>query len=84
MRPELCPSCAAPSPRARPCDACIALALDVVDPWGTPHPLDLAQLLRALRRAMRHAAPGTVDVMAVGRALRARMARAPQGGAEAA
>lgn len=73
MRPELCPSCAAPSPRARPCASCLALALDVVDPWGAPHPLDLAQLLRALRRAMRGAAPGSVDVVDLARGLVAPM-----------
>jgi hypothetical protein len=69
MRPELCPGCCAPSTRGRPCAACLALALDVADPWGTPHPLDLAQLLRALRRAMRGAAPGSVDVVALVRGM---------------
>ena len=67
-----CPGCAAPCRRGRGCATCEARALDAVDPWRVPHPLDLRGILRAIRRAWKGSGPGTVDPVAVGLGLRAR------------
>jgi hypothetical protein len=65
-----CPGCYILRPRPGPCDRCLGAAVDAADPWASPPPWGLAGLLRVLRRALR-GAPGTVDVVAVGRAARA-------------